>query len=269
MSMAFRYRDIELHYHVDPARLPAVLQRVFVELDADASTRAWIDAVIARPNSRSKTLLRNLAITFVSYYDANGLTNSFQDRLLSTAQWRRLLGEGGARLLDVGAGDGEVTRQIAPLFNEIVATEMSKPMVRHLRSKGYVAHLCDIAFEPIAEPEGFDVVALQNVVDRTTHPLRLIESAFQLLAPGGRVVIAVPLPIEPVVYIGPSRIEPAEPLPVDALDFESAITALYEQVFVPCGCRVVAFTRAPYLCSGTAREPVEVLDDAIFVLTRD
>ena len=65
-------------------------------------TRAWIDATYARPNSRGKTLLRDLAMLFVNLYDANGLTNSFQDRLLSTAQWQRLLGEGGARLLDVG-----------------------------------------------------------------------------------------------------------------------------------------------------------------------
>lgn len=266
--MPFVYRDIPLHYRVDLARLPAELRRAFVELDADDSTRSWIDAVRDKPNSRAKTLLRDLAMVFVSYFDANALTNSFQDRLLSTAQWRRLLGEGGARLLDVGAGDGEVTRQIAPLFSDVVATETSQPMVRRLRSKGYTAHCCDIAFNPVDEPGSFDVVALQNVIDRTTHPLRLIESAFEMLSPGGRLVIAVPLPLSPVVYIGTAWLDPEEPLPVGAPDFESAATALYEQVFVPCGCRVTALTRAPYLCSGTAREPVEVLDDAIFVLER-
>lgn len=257
-----------MHYRVDLARLPVELRRVFVELDADDSTRSWIDAVRDKPNSRARTLLRDLAMIFVSYYDANGLTNSFQDRLLSTAQWHRLLGRGGVRLLDVGAGDGEVTRQIAPLFTEVVATETSKPMVRRLRSKGYAAHYGDIAFEAIDEPGSFDVVALQNVIDRTLHPLRLMESAFELLAPGGRLVIAVPLPLSPVVYLGTSWIEPLEQLPLGAPDFESAVTDLYEKVFVPGGCRVTALTRAPYLCSGTAREPVEVLDDAIFVLER-
>lgn len=262
------YRDIPLHYRVDLARLPAALQSVFVELDADDSTREWIDAVRARPNSRARTLLRDLAMIFVSYYDANGLTNSYKDRLLSTEQWRHLLGEGGARLLDVGAGEGEVTHQIAPLFSEVVATETSKPMVRHLRRKGYTAHHGDIALTPIDDPGGFDVVALQNVIDRTTHPLQLIEAAFQLLAPGGRVVIAVPLPLSPVAYIGTAWLHPVEQLPVGAADFESAVTALYEEVLVPSGCRVTALTRAPYLCSGTVREPVEVFDDVIFVLER-
>lgn len=266
--MPFLYRDIPLHYRVDLARLPAELRRVFVELDLDESTRSWIDAARDKPNTRAKALLRDLAMIFVSYYDANGLTNSFKDRLLSTAQWRRLLGEGGARLLDVGAGDGEVTRQIAPLFSEVIATETSKPMVRRLRSKGYVAHYGDIAFEPVDEPGSFDVVALQNVIDRTLHPLRLIESAFEMLAPGGRLVIAVPLPLSPVVCIGTALLDPLEQLPLGAPDFEAAVTDLYERVFVPCGCRVTALTRAPYLCSGTAREPVEVLEDAVFVLER-
>lgn len=263
----FRYRDIDLHYRADLSRLPAELQRAFVELDADDSTRAWIDAAIAKPNSRMTMLLRDLAMTFVSFYDANGLTNSFRDRLLSTAQWQRLLGEGGARLLDIGAGDGEVTCQIAPLFSDVVTTEMSKPMVRRLRSKGFRSHHCDIAFQAI-DDDDFDVIALQNVIDRTTHPLRLLDHAGQLLAEQGRLVVAVPVPIEPVVFIGPKGVAPAEALPIEAMDFESAVTALYEQVFVPDGYRVVALSRAPYLCSGTAREPVQVLDDAIFVLAR-
>ena len=266
--MSFRYRNIPLRYRVDLARLPPELQGVFVELDADDSTRAWIDAAHAKPNPLSKILLRNLAMLFVNLYDANGLTNSFQDRLLSTAQWQRLLGEGGARLLDVGAGDGEVTRQIAPLFSDIVTTEVSKPMVRRLRSKGYRSHHCDIAFTDIDDPGGFDVVALQNVIDRTTHPLRLIESAFNLLGEDGRVVIATPVPLQPEVYAGSRRLMPDELLPVDTPDFESAVTALYEQVLAPRGYRVTAFTRAPYLCSGSAKAPVEVLDDAIFVLAR-
>jgi len=69
----------------------------------------------------------------VNVYDANGWTNICQDRLLSTAQWRRLLGEACARspgeprsrLLDVGAGDGSVTQELAALFDEVVTPEPS------------------------------------------------------------------------------------------------------------------------------------------------
>jgi hypothetical protein len=40
------------------------------------------------------------------------------------------------RLLDVGAGDGTVTAELAPLFGEVLATEVSGPCVRAIRRRG-------------------------------------------------------------------------------------------------------------------------------------
>ena len=71
----------------------------------------------------------------LSLTDANGLVGRGSMHVLSTAQARTLLREqpaaaGGAAadaprgvLLDVGAGDGSVTAQLAPLFEAVVATE--------------------------------------------------------------------------------------------------------------------------------------------------
>lgn len=263
-----RHRDVELRYDAQLTRLPTALRRAFVELDADASTRAWIDAAFARPDPRTRVLFRTLAMLFVNVYDADAWADVGQDRLLSTSQWRLLPGVGGARLLDVGAGSGKVTRELAPLFAEVITTERSRPRARRLRDEGFRCHERDIAFESIDDPAGFDVVALQNVIDRTTHPLRLLDRVGRLLAPGGRLVVAVPVPIRPVVFVGRNRFDPAERLPVGMADFESTVDLLYERVFRPRGYRVTALTRAPYFSRGSSRAPVHVLDDAIFVLTR-
>lgn len=40
-------------------------------------------------------------------------------------------------LLDLGAGDGEVTKHIAPLFDKVYATEISSTMRGLLQKKGY------------------------------------------------------------------------------------------------------------------------------------
>jgi len=104
------------------------------------------------------------------------------------------------------------------------------------------------------------------VIDRAAHPLRLLDGAATLLADGGRVVVAVPVPLDPVVFKGPSMREPAESLPA-AGDFETAVTALWTEVFEPRGYQVTALTRAPYLCNGSVHARVEALDDAIFVLS--
>lgn len=246
------------------------MRGAFVELDADASTRAWIDAALDRPDPLPRVVLRNLALTLVNVYDANAWTDVSHDRVLGTAQWRRLLGTGGTRLLDVGAGNGDVTRELAPLFAEVVTTELSRPMARRLRQQGLRCHELDIAFSSFDDSGGgFDVIALQNVIDRTTHPLRLLDRVPRLLAEGGRVIVAVPVPIRPVVFAGRSRFHPAEPLPTAPTDFESAVSALYERVLVPRGYRVQALTRAPYLARASGRSSVAVLDDAIFVLGHD
>ena len=263
-----RHRDLELRYGADPTRLPHELRCAFVELDFDDGTRAWIDAALDRPDPSARLVLRNLATTLVNIFDANAWMDIGQDRLLSTTQWRRLLGAGATRLLDVGAGAGDVTRELAALFSDVATTELSRPAARRLRDKGFTCHECDITFERLDDADRFDVVALQNVIDRTTHPLRLLDQIQHLLARDGHVVVAVPVPVRPVVFIGRTRFDPAETLPTGMPDFESAVGTLYEQVFRPRGYRVEAIARAPYLSRGGARSPVEVLDDAIFVLTR-
>lgn len=263
--MATTYRRISLEYDVDPKRMGPLL-RWFTPLHADEPTRAWIDRAIDDPQPRYVTVLRNLAKPIVGLYDANGMTGAHSMRVLGTEQWERLLSEEVREgLLDVGAGDGDVTAELAPLFARVVTTELSGPMAKRLRARGWECHEVDLA---TARFDGsFDTVAMLNVLDRTTFPRGLLMHAQKLMAPRGRLVIAVPLPIEQVVFAGSSQLEPEQKLPSGHARFEDAANAMADflQSF---GMTIEAFTRAPYLCRGDARHPVAVLDDAIFVLKR-
>jgi SAM-dependent methyltransferase len=255
------YRHIALEYDVDPRRIGGLL-RAFVPLEADAATRAWIDRALDEPQPRLVSVLRDLAKPLMGIYDANGLVGAYSMRVLGTDQWRRLLETGGTSLLDVGAGDGEVTAELAPLFERVTTTELSGPMARRLRARGWQCHELDIA---ISKLEGeFDLISMLNVIDRTTFPKALLTRAAKLLVPNGRIAIAVPLPIEQVVFAGASKLEPEQKLPSGHRDFETAALAMADYLG-SLGLEVVAFARAPYLCRGDARHPVAVLDDAVFV----
>jgi SAM-dependent methyltransferase len=262
------YRGIELSYGCEPSRLPAELASRFVELELDDGTRRWIDRALERPQARATSAIRDVAAKMVGLYDANALLGAFPMRVLGTDQWRPILGEAaGGRLLDVGAGDGAVTAEAAALFDEVVATELSHPMARRLRRRGLRCHEVDLATEPLLEAEGtFDVISLLNVLDRTSRPLSLLERLPALCRPGGRLVVAVPVPIRPVVYVGPQQVDPEEVLPGGGeAGFEAGVSALWQWGLAPLGYRVEVLTRVPYLCRGDARRPVEVLDDAVFV----
>ena len=264
-----------LRYAVREAALSPLLRPVYCRLERDADTEAWLRDAVARPHGAMQLVARNLARKIMSDYDANGVTGTHDMRVLGAAQWRVLLTRAGftetpRRLLDVGAGEGNVTAALAELLGpgEVVTTELSAPMARRLRKRGWRCHEVDLALEALpGDDTPFDLVGLLNVLDRTSWPLTLLEKLRPLTR--GLLLLAVPLPLHPHVHVGPVTLPPEETLPSPLggnESFEAGANALAELVFKPLGFEVAAFARAPYLCRGGATEPVIVLDDAIFAL---
>ncbi len=270
------YRGQSYRYQVKTALLDDLVRAAFLPLTLDDSTKQWIDDAHEHPNSAMSLLARKLALKVMSDYDANGLSNTHDMRVLGTAQWRAVLRridqEARGRCLDVGAGDGHVTDELAPLFAEVVTTELSRNMQKRLEERSYVCHRVDLGEEDVPGAP-YDVIAMLNVIDRTTKPLTLLERARAHLAPRGLLALAVPLPLSPHVHVGPMTVSPDELLPVVKSSakgaFEKSANALTRDVFTPLGFTLKSFSRAPYLCRGDARRPVHRLDDAIFVLERD
>lgn len=62
------------------------------------------------------------------------------------------------RLLDVGAGAGNVTQQLAPLFEEVVTTEVSSMNAVRLRQRGFVCVETPVPTEEAVGSSPFNVV---------------------------------------------------------------------------------------------------------------
>jgi SAM-dependent methyltransferase len=272
--LADLHRGLSLRYGAD-ARALGPLAGCFTRLDADPSTRAWIDDCFARPVGAIQLAARALARNVMSDYDANGLVGTHDMRVLGTDQWRQLLDVATlarlskGRLLDVGAGDGNVTAELAPLVHEVVTTETSSGMAKRLRKRGWVTHEVDLVERGLPDDAGrFDAIALLNVLDRTSRPLTLLERLRALAAPEARLLCAVPFPLRPHVHVGASTVDPDELLPrvpPGEHVWERQARAFAELLFAPLGWHVMRLARAPYLCRGSSKQPVLTLDDAIFV----
>jgi SAM-dependent methyltransferase len=272
--LADLHRGLSLRYGAD-ARALGPLAASFTRLDADPSTRTWIDDCFTRPVGAVQLAARARARNVMSDYDANGLVGTHDMRVLGTDQWRQLLDVAtltrlsSGRLLDVGAGDGNVTAELAPLVREVVATETSSGMAKRLRKRGWVTHEVDLVERGLPEDAGrFDAIALLNVLDRTSRPLTLLERLRARAMPDARLLCAVPFPLRPHVHVGASTVDPDELLPrvpPGEHVWERQARAFAELLFVPLGWRVLRLARAPYLCRGPAKQPVLTLDDAIFV----
>ena len=151
-DMARPRRAPRVEYDCDRSLLAPELQARFVQLDQDDSAKAFL--ATCRPCSVFTVAAFNLLRQFWSITDTNAWLGGGQMHVISQAQAATLLDlrppavdlpppppqpHRRRRLLDVGAGDGNVTRHLAPLFDEVVATEVSPGMVKRLQARGYAA----------------------------------------------------------------------------------------------------------------------------------
>lgn len=253
----------------EPGMPPRLAARL-VPVD-DPEGEAFARACQRRPHGALRMGLRRLLGRFVSDYDANGLLGTHDMHLLGTEAWQVLLTRAGwrvpagARLLDVGAGDGQVTEPLSALFDEVEVTELSRPMLRRLRRRGWRCHCIDLTHRNLPVEERFHAVALLNVLDRTDRPLTLLARARNLVRDDGCVLVAAPFPLSPHVHVGPDTVDPDEPLPQRGDSWEHGVAVFVRDALEPAGLEVRALARVPYLSRGPRSHPLVTLDDAVLV----
>jgi protein-L-isoaspartate O-methyltransferase len=265
--MSFR-DSLTLRYQCDRTQLPGRLAERFIEVGPDAELDDWLHAAARARASWMRTGAQRLLRQYVSDFDANAVLGVYPMYLLGTAQWIQILGaRHWGRLLDVGAGSGDVTAKLSPLFDETTTTEVSRGMARKLRRLGFHCLRADLSTDNLPDSP-YDVISCLNVLDRCRLPLTLLARLREGLAAAGRLVVAVPLPYSPHVYDGPRTLEPAERLACTAKHWEGAASQLCSLVLEPLGYSIDALSRAPYLSGGDAKRPVYELDAAIIVCSR-
>lgn len=258
---------LELRYSVDLERLG---HGPFLQLGRDAGLDAYLKRARSARHGRMLTWLHRALRGWLSDFDINGLLGIYPMHVLSTDQWAELLGPTARNdgrfgtLLDIGAGRGDVTAELASLFDKVSVTETSRAMAWRLRRLGYETWEGDLA-EGLPIQPGFDVVSLLNVLDRCDQPMKLLATARQLVKPGGLLVVALVLPYEPLVYDGGMSRRPREVLPIASRDFEDAAREFIGGALLPMGLELVQVSRAPYLSGGDAHAPFYELDDLLVV----
>lgn len=186
--------------------------------------------------------------------------------VLSTAQFRAHLqldeGERVQRILDIGAGDGNVTAQLAPLcHSQVDVTETNPVMCMRLQMRGYTVYGRDNWQKngPV-----YDVVSCLNVLDRCEDPVALMQTMLRSLTPGGKLLIALALPYNPWIDEGEVTVRwvegkegaaarpimdsfplgkrgrrPARPLAVRGRTFTEAAASFVRDVAAPLGLNVL------------------------------
>ncbi|XP_072390812.1 protein-L-histidine N-pros-methyltransferase isoform X1 [Diabrotica undecimpunctata] len=256
-------------YQCNLDSLPALISTKFVQLGPDQDTIDFLEQSEKKSDWLFMQLWHSLVKLFLGVFMTQTSINGWLQRgsmfVVSQPQVRKLLGVDEdwrcRSLLDIGAGDGKVTDQIAPIFHKVYATEVSSTMRILLQKKGY--ELLEI--NDWFVDKKFDFISCLNVIDRCDTPLKLLHQIRDALTPNGTLLLAVVLPFSAYVEAGTNH-KPQELLPISGPNFEDQVMSVIENVFTPANFEVISWSRVPYLCEGDLQQSYYWLDDAIFVL---
>lgn len=129
----------EVQWREAPASWPQSLAKLFIPLGPHQAATEFV--MNAPPSSPQALIYQALCQLPVNEFDLQALLYPAGSHLLTTRQLEMLLTYTGPpselRVLDVGAGDGCITKNLKALGLRLVATETSLGMATRLRMNGY------------------------------------------------------------------------------------------------------------------------------------
>ena len=107
-------------------------------------------------------------------------------------RYGRLGWHGEGRLLDVGCGGGEFLHRMSLAGWNVTGLDLSQEVVERIRRELGLQALAGSLPHAELTPGSFDVVTMWQSLEHFHQPLEMLEQAHKLLAPGGKLVAAVP-----------------------------------------------------------------------------
>lgn len=98
----------------------------------------------------------------------------------------------GARLLDVGCGNGEYLNNMRCAGWEVTGVEPDEESVRAGRSRHGLKIYHGVLEDVYLPDNTFDVITMQHVIEHLPNPMRTLRCVHRLLRPGGRLVVVTP-----------------------------------------------------------------------------
>lgn len=99
---------------------------------------------------------------------------------------------GRGRLLDFGCGGGGFLKRMADQGWQVIGLDAAVGAVRQVQEELGLKALVGSLPHPELLPCSFDVVTMWHSLEHVHRPLAILREAYQLLVPGGKLVVAAP-----------------------------------------------------------------------------
>jgi SAM-dependent methyltransferase len=99
---------------------------------------------------------------------------------------------GQGRLLDFGCGSGSFLLRMRRQRWTVTGLDASEQVVEGLRSRFGLHAFSGSLPHPALEEASFDVITMWQSLEHVHQPLEVLQAAYQILAPGGKLIITAP-----------------------------------------------------------------------------
>ncbi|VBB27088.1 unnamed protein product [Acanthocheilonema viteae] len=246
-------------YSIDKTTLTSYMLKKFHQFSMDKDVETFLNSSLETSNSLCLqvyyTFLTSLLSVVLTKTSINGVLGRGGMHLFSFSQLQEILDVSAEwiscdkRLLDLGAGDGQITAIMAQLYRIVSVTEASKIMEWRLKQRGFRVVRMDIC----QQSGTYHLVSALNLLDRHYNPSLLLTQLHTItLRSESLLLLAVVLPLHQYVEFHPtSRTNrPDVKISIKGRTFEEQANSLVADVLEPAGFELLKWSKLPYLSEG-------------------
>ena len=170
-----------------PPELAEITLRAASEIPEVASDDLALRHILRKRKDTARSYFDELAGRFGKDYVPGRSWKALAEALIKSLNYRRVA--------DLGAGEGTLSQLLAQRAEKVIAIDLSPKMVEYAQNLAISNGLPNLEFrigdieEPPIEEKTIDLAILSQALHHAEHPQKAIDSAYRILAPGGRVII--------------------------------------------------------------------------------
>ena len=173
------------------ATLPVELGEIAVQAASEIlevpSDELALRHILRKRKDTARSYFDELAGRFGKDYVPGRSWKALAEALIKSLNYRRVA--------DLGAGEGTLSQLLAQRAESVIAIDLSPKMVEYAQNLAIKNGLHNLEFrigdieEPPIEEKSIDLAILSQALHHAEHPQKALDSAYRILAPGGRIII--------------------------------------------------------------------------------
>jgi ArsR family transcriptional regulator len=170
-----------------PAELAEISVRAASEISEVPSDELALRHILRKRKDTARSYFDELAGRFGKDYVPGRSWKGLAEALIKSLNYRRVA--------DLGAGEGTLAQLLAQRAESVIAIDLSPKMVEFAQNLAIENGLHNLEFrigdieEPPIGDGTIDLAILSQALHHAEHPQKAIDSAFRILAPGGRIIV--------------------------------------------------------------------------------